>query len=70
MYCFFYLWNYINFSQQPPVLLSSVDTTKIKIGELIKYEIKINTDSIFNIRFEENKIFMPFDFIEEFYIDT
>ena len=29
------------FSQQPPVLLSSVDTTKIKIGEQINYEIKI-----------------------------
>ena len=58
------------FSQQPPVLLSSVDTTKIKIGEQINYEIKINTDSIFNIRFEENKIFNPFELIEEFNIDT
>ena len=58
------------FSQQPPVLLSSVDTTKIKIGEQINYEIKINTDSIFNIRFEENKIFNPFELIEEFKIDT
>ena len=58
------------FSQQPPVLLSSVDTTTIKIGEQINYQIKINSDSISNIVFEKNQIFNPFEVIEEFEIDT
>ena len=42
------------FSQQFPVLLSSVDTTTIKIGEQINYQIKINSDSISSIVFEKN----------------
>ena len=58
------------FSQQSPVLLSSVDTTTIKIGEQINYQIKINSDSISNIVFEKNQIFNPFEVIEEFEIDT
>jgi len=58
------------FSQQPPVLLSSVDTTTIKIGEQINYQIKINSDSISSIVFEKNQIFNPFEVIEEFEIDT
>ena len=58
------------FSQQDPVLNSSVDTTSIKIGEKINYEIKIkiNTNSIF--QFEENQPLNSFEIIEEFKIDT
>ena len=58
------------FSQQKPVLSSSVDTTSIKIGEQINYEIKIKIDTNSILQFEENQSFKPFEIIEEFEIDT
>ena len=58
------------FSQQAPILSSSVDTTSIKIGEQINYEIKIKIDTNSVFQFEENQSLIPFDIIEEFKVDT
>ena len=58
------------FSQQEPVLSSLVDTTSIKIGEKINYEIKIKTDTNSILQFEENQLLNSFEIIEEFKIDT
>ena len=58
------------FSQQAPVLSSSVDTSSIKIGEQINYEIKIKIDPASFFQLEENQSLSPFDIIEEFKIDT
>ena len=58
------------FSQQEPVISSSVDTTSIKIGEQINYEIKIKIDSTSVFQFQENQPINPFEIIEEFKIDT
>ena len=58
------------FSQQEPVLSSLVDTTSIKIGEKINYEIKIKTDANSILQFEENQLLNSFEIIEEFKIDT
>ena len=67
---FFICVSGVIFSQQKPVLNSSVDTTSIKIGEQINYEIKIISDTISSIEFEYNQSFKPFEIIEEFEVDT
>ena len=67
---FFICVSSVIFSQQNPILNSSVDTTSIKIGEQINYEIKIISDKISSIQFEDNQSLSPFEIIEEFEIDT
>ena len=58
------------FSQQKPVFSSLVDTTSIKIGEKINYEIKIKIDTNSILQLEENQLLNSFEIIEEFEIDT
>ena len=58
------------FSQQEPVLNSLVDTTSIKIGEKINYEIKIKVDTNSIFKLEENQPLNSFEIIEEFDLDT
>ena len=67
---FFICVSGVIFSQQKPVLNSSVDTTSIKIGEQINYEIKIISDTISSIEFKYDQSFKPFEIIEEFEVDT
>ena len=43
-----------------------VDTTSIKIGEQINYNIKIKLDSLHEINFPKAKDFSPFELINEF----
>lgn len=49
---------------------SSIDTTKIKIGEQITYKIKVETDSTNLVVFPEGQTFMPLELIESFKADT
>ena len=49
---------------------NSVDTTSIKIGEQINYNIKIKLDSLDQINFPKAKDFSPFELINEFKVDT
>ena len=49
---------------------SYVDTTSIKIGEQINYNIKIKLDSLHEINFPKAKDFSPFELINEFKVDT
>ena len=57
------------FSQPYPKISISVDSTKVKIGQEISYQIKINLDTINEIKFNKN-IFSPFEVIEESKLDT
>ena len=52
------------------VVSSYVDTTSIRIGEQINYNIKIKLDSLDEINFPKAKDFSPFELINEFNIDT
>ena len=52
------------------VISSDVDTTSIRIGEQINYNIKIKLDSLDEINFPKAKDFSPFELINEFNIDT
>ena len=52
------------FSQPYPKISISVDSTKVKIGQEISYQIKINLDTINEIKFNKNIFFkLSFFFI-------
>jgi hypothetical protein len=64
---FFFLCSYISFSQE---LTSSIDSTSIKIGEQITYNIQVETDSTDLVVFPEGQTFMPLEMIESYKVDT
>ena len=49
---------------------SSIDTTAIRIGEEIIYEIAVATDSTENVTFPEQQTFLPLEVIEFYPTDT
>jgi hypothetical protein len=49
---------------------SSIDSTKIKIGQQITYKIAVETDSTNLVVFPEGQSFMPLEMIESYNIDT
>ncbi|HXJ97359.1 MAG TPA: hypothetical protein VNJ50_00805, partial [Gelidibacter sp.] len=60
----FFLFSVISFAQ----VKSSIDSTKIKIGEQITYKIEVETDSTNLIIFPEGQTFMPLEMIESYKI--
>ena len=63
---FFSLFSFLSFSQ----VTSSVDSTKIKIGEEILYTINVAADSTDVVVFPEEQTFMPLEMIESYKTDT
>ena len=51
-------------------ITSSIDTTKIKIGEQITYKIQVETDSTNLVLFPEGQSFNPMEIIESYPVDT
>lgn len=49
---------------------SSIDTTKIKIGEQITYRIQVESDTTDLVVFPEGQTFMPLEMIESYKVDT
>ena len=49
---------------------SSVDSTKIKIGEQITFKIQVDTDTTNLVVFPEGQTFLPLEMIESYPIDT
>lgn len=49
---------------------SSIDSTKIKIGEQITYKIQVEADSTDLVIFPEGQTFSPLEMIESYKIDT
>ena len=59
------------FSQiNDPIIITKIDTTTIKVGEQISYEIKIESNDIGDVFFPEKYQFSPFVIAEEFPLDT
>jgi len=58
------------FSQQQPRVSSTLDTTIIKIGEQIKYQITVDTDSTDLVFFPEDQTFSPLENVEAYPTDT
>nr|WP_321234750.1 BatD family protein [uncultured Psychroserpens sp.] len=49
---------------------SSIDTTKIRIGEQITYKIQVETDTTDLVVFPEGQTFLPLEMIESYKVDT
>lgn len=65
-YLLLFLCSFISFSQ----VTSSIDSTKIKIGEQITYKIQVEADTIDLVVFPEGQTFSPLEMIESYKIDT
>ena len=63
---FFSLFSALSFSQ----VTSSIDSTKIKIGEEILYIINVAADSTDIVVFPEEQTFAPLEMIESYKTDT
>jgi hypothetical protein len=62
----FFLLSLVSFAQ----VTSSIDTTKIRIGEQITFKVKVESDSTDLVVFPEGQTFMPLEMIASFKIDT
>lgn len=51
-------------------VLSSIDSTSIKIGEQITYRIQVETDTTNLVVFPEGQTFSPLEMIESYAVDT
>ena len=49
---------------------TKVDTTQIAIGEQIKYEIKVETDTTNLVVFPEGQTFLPLELVESTTVDS
>ncbi len=63
---FFILYSLFSFSQ----VTSSIDSTSIKIGEQITYQINVEADSTDLVVFPEGQTFQPLEMIESYQVDT
>lgn len=64
--CVLCLMSFFSFAQ----VISSIDSTSIKIGEQITYQINVEADSTDLVVFPEGQIFQPLEMIESYQIDT
>lgn len=64
--CVFCFLSVLSFAQ----VTSSIDSTSIKIGEQITYNIQVETDSTNLVVFPEGQTFTPLEMIESYAIDT
>ena len=65
-FCLFSLFPLLSFSQ----VKSSIDSTKIKIGEQITYKIQVEVDTTDLVVFPEGQTFLPLEMIESYKTDT
>ncbi|MBJ7880920.1 BatD family protein [Gelidibacter salicanalis] len=63
---FFFLISFFSFAQ----VKSSIDSTKIKIGEQISYKIEVEADTTDLVVFPEGQTFSPLEMIESYKVDT
>jgi hypothetical protein len=61
-----FLFSLFSFSQ----VTSTIDSTKIKIGEQITYKIEVETDTTDIVVFPEGQTFSPLEMIESYKTDT
>ncbi|MEL0455147.1 hypothetical protein WJN01_02820 [Flavobacteriaceae bacterium SZ-1-7] len=63
---FLILFSWFSFAQ----VISTIDSTSIKIGEQITYHIQVETDSTKLVVFPEGQTFSPLEMIESYDVDT
>src|SRR5690606_6132281 len=64
---FFFLFSFLSTGQE---VTSSIDSTKIKIGEELLYTINVQVDSTDVVVFPEEQTFGPLEMIESYKTDT
>ena len=57
-------------AQSQPEISTSVDTTSIRIGEQIRFTVRVETDSSSVVFFPEGQTFSPLETVEAFKTDT
>jgi hypothetical protein len=62
----FFLLSLTSFAQ----VTSSIDTTKIRIGEQITFRVQVEADTTDLVVFPEGQTFMPLEMIESYKVDT
>ena len=68
---FFWFFIFLSISAQEKYDFSvSVDTTKIRIGEQLNYNIELITDTLNLIQFEKIPFFSSFEIIDEMELET
>ncbi|WP_340199464.1 BatD family protein [Ascidiimonas sp. W6] len=67
---FFFLIGSISIAQITPRIKTSIDSTTIKIGEQINYQINVEIDTTAQVVFPETKLFGALEVIESFETDT
>mgnify|MGYP000411230922 CR=1 FL=1 len=67
LFFLFSLFSVVSFSQQ---VSSSIDSTTIKVGEQITYNIQVELDSTNLVVFPEGQTFLPLEMIESYAVDT
>jgi hypothetical protein len=58
------------FSQSKPVLSTQVDTTYIRIGEQVQWQVSVEIDSTDQVIFPEGQTFSPLETVEAYATDT
>jgi len=58
------------YSQEEPIITTTIDTTGILIGEEIKYTVKAEVDQTATVLFPEGQTFSPLEMIESYDVDT
>jgi hypothetical protein len=66
LFTVFFLCSFFSFAQ----VTSSIDTTKIRIGEQITFKVKVEADTTDLVVFPEGQTFMPLEMIESYKVDT
>ncbi|MCY4162202.1 MAG: hypothetical protein OXE77_10110 [Flavobacteriaceae bacterium] len=67
---FMLLGSFLSFGQSQTGLEVKVDTTELKIGELLNLTLELTIDSLAEVEFPANPRFAPFEVIEESLLDT
>ena len=69
LFFIFAMTSYIGFSQNPDIS-ASIDSSQIKIGEQVIYNIRVETDSTNLVVFPEGPTFNPMEVVESLKTDT
>ena len=66
----FLLWVLAGTAQAKPQIASEVDTTSIRIGEQIRFTVRVTADTTAQVIFPEGQTFSPLETVEAFKTDT
>jgi len=67
----FILFSFLSVNAQiEPTVKAKIDTTKIRLGEEIKYTVTVEADQLATVIFPKGQTFSPLEMIESYKVDT